>query len=156
MAATVTEWQQLYFEDIQAGDALPEREYGPLSVVDTVRWAGFQENWARLHYDRDYARQHSGLRTFIASGAHRQTLLIRVLTDWVGPRGTLRRLSLRHSRPTYEGDLMRFSGRASAKSERADDPWLACDLEGRNQDGAVILTGQCTVMLPSRARGAGR
>src|SRR5688572_11167627 len=102
---------QLYFEDVHPGDCLPEREYGPLTLVDTVRWAGLQENWARLHFDRDYVRQHSNLKSFIASGAYRQALLVRMLTDWMGPRGLLYKLSLRHTHPTFEGDLMRYSGK---------------------------------------------
>ena len=36
----ITVNQELYFEDINVGDSLPSREYGPLTIVDTVRWAG--------------------------------------------------------------------------------------------------------------------
>ena len=67
---------QIYFEDVTVGDAIPPREHGPLTIVDTVRWAGLQENWQHLHYDRDHVREHNGLKTFIASGAYRQALLI--------------------------------------------------------------------------------
>ena len=64
----------IYFDDVAVGDAIPPRVYGPLTIVDTVRWAGLQENWQHLHYDRDHVRQHNGLKTFIASGAYRQAL----------------------------------------------------------------------------------
>jgi hypothetical protein len=40
---------QIHFEDLSCDDVLPEREYGPLTVADTVRWAGLQENWSQLH-----------------------------------------------------------------------------------------------------------
>ena len=63
--------QPVSFESIFVGDQIPPREFGPLTIVDTVRWAGLQENWQHLHYDRDQVRQHNGLRTFIASGASR-------------------------------------------------------------------------------------
>jgi hypothetical protein len=33
---------QLFFEDVAVGAVIPEREYGPLTIVDTVRWAGLQ------------------------------------------------------------------------------------------------------------------
>ncbi len=145
--------QPLYFEDVEVGTPLPAREHGPLTIVDTVRWAGLQENWQHLHYDRDHVREHNGLRTFIASGAYRQALLMRLVTDWIGPRGWLRKLDLRHTYSTFEGDLMRFSGQAVAKSESPDDPWLECELEGHNQDDRQILTGRCTVVLPNRRAG---
>ncbi|MPZ12875.1 MAG: hypothetical protein GEU73_00345 [Chloroflexi bacterium] len=142
---------QPWFVDVQVGDQIPTREFGPLTILETVRWAGFQENWARLHFDRDYVREHSGLRTFIASGAYRQALLLRVVTDWIGTRGWLRKVNVRQTSPTYEGDLMRFSGRIVEKSESPADPWLVCELQGENQDGQQIMTGRCTVTLPTRA-----
>lgn len=103
--------EERYFEDIDVGDSIPVRRHGPLTIVDTVRWAGLQENSQHLHYDRDHVREHNGLKTFIASGAYRQALLMRMLTDWIGPRGWLQKISLRHTYSTFEGDLMRFSGK---------------------------------------------
>ena len=143
--------QELYFEDIRAGDPIPSREYGPLTIVDTVRWAGLQENTQHLHYDRDHVRQHNGLPTFIASGAYRQALLIRMLTDWIGPRGWLRKISVRHTYSTFEGDIMRFGGRILNKSTESSDSWITCDLDGRNQTDKQILTGRCTLIIPRRA-----
>ena len=147
MATTET---QRFFEDVQAGAELVSREYGPLTVIDTVRWAGLQENTQQLHYDRDWVREHAGLRTFIASGAYRQALLMRMLTDWLGPRGMLRRLSVRHTYSTFEGDSIRFAARAVEKSPDRADPWIRCELEGANQEGRGILVGQCTLVLPRR------
>jgi acyl dehydratase len=127
--------QELYFEDIN---------------VDTVRWAGLQENTQHLHYDRDHVREHNGLPTFIASGAYRQALLIRMLTDWIGPRGWLRKISVRHTHSTFEGDLMRFGGQVVEKSTDPSDLWIACDIKGTNQEGREILIGRCTLVLPRR------
>lgn len=147
--------QQLYFDDVFIDMPLPNCEFGPLTIINTVRWAGFQENTARLHYDRDYAYKHSGLKSFIASGAYRQALLVRTVTDWIGPRGHLRKLSLRHMYPTFEGDFMRFSGRVVEKSNSSDDLCITCDLEGNNQENRQILTGRCAILLPTRSQGQG-
>ena len=147
-STTITE--QRFFEDVRPGTELAAREYGPLTVIDTVRWAGLQENTQQLHYDRDWVREHAGLRTFIASGAYRQALLMRMLTDWLGPRGRLRKLGIRHTYSTFEGDTMRFAARAVGKSTDPADPWIECELEGSNQEGQRILTGRCTLVLPRR------
>jgi acyl dehydratase len=144
--------QELYFEDINVGDSIPSREYGPLTIVDTVRWAGLQENTQHLHYDRDHVREHNGLPTFIASGAYRQALLIRMLTDWIGPRGWLRKISVRHTYSTFEGDLMRFGGQVVEKSSDTSDSWVTCEIEGSNQNSRQILTGRCTLLLPTRGQ----
>lgn len=142
--------QQTFFEDINVGDSIPYRDYGPLTIVDTVRWAGLQENVQHLHFDRDHVRQHNGLATFIASGAYRQALLIRMLTDWIGPRGWLRKINVRHTYSTFEGDNMRFFARVTEKSSDASDPWITCEVEGKNQEDRQILTGRCTLLLPIR------
>ena len=142
--------QPIYFDDVVVGDSIPTREFGPLTIVDTVRWAGLQENWQHLHYDRDHVRAHNGLRTFIASGAYRQVLLMRMLTDWIGPRGRLKKISVRHTYSTFEGDMMRFSARIVEKSSDPSDSWIACDLDGSNQDDKQILAGRCMLILPSR------
>jgi acyl dehydratase len=147
--------QLIYFDDVAVGDRIPPREYGPLTIVDTVRWAGLQENWQHLHYDRDHVRQHNGLKTFIASGAYRQALLMRTLTDWIGPRGWLKKISVRHTYSTFEGDMMRFSARISDKSVDSSDPWIACELTGTNQENRQILAGHCTLILPCRGRASG-
>ena len=118
----------IYFDDVAVGDAISPRVYGPLTIVDTVRWAGLQENWQHLHYDRDHVRQHNGLKTFIASGAYRQALLMRMLTDWIGPRGWLKKISVRHIYSTFEGDTMRFAAKIVEKSSDPLDSWIACDL----------------------------
>src|SRR5918992_1927471 len=143
--------QITFFDDTDVGDAIPPREHGPLTIVDTVRWAGLQENVQHLHFDRDHVRQHNGLPTFIASGAYRQALLIRMLTDWIGPRGWLRKINVRHTYSTFEGDMMRFFAQVADKSADSSDPWLVCDLEGKNQEDRQILTGRCTLVLPVRA-----
>jgi acyl dehydratase len=146
-----------FFEDVAVGDALPEREFGPFTIGDGVRWAGCLELWNPLHFDREYARENTrGLHTFIASGAYRQALLARTLTEWSGPRGRLRKLRLRHTGPVFEGDTMRFSGRVVERSENADEPWLACDLTGINQRGEQFLVGRCVLFLAGRADGGER
>lgn len=139
-----------FFEAVNPGDKIDTVEYGPVTIIDTVRWAGVQENWEQVHWDREFAREHSRLRTFIASGSYRQALLARTLTDWVGPRGSLRKLRVRHTAPTFEGDLIRYSGRVVEKSSDASDPWIACELDGRNQRDEPILTGRCVLRLPSQ------
>jgi acyl dehydratase len=137
------------FAEVAVGDALPEARFGPLTIDDTVRWAGATEIWEKLHFDREFARTHSGQRTFIASGAHRQALLARMLTDWIGPRGVLRNLRLRHTAPTLEGDVLCYNGRVVEKSGDVSDPWLACELEGTNQHGERIIIGRCVVTVPA-------
>lgn len=139
---------------VQLGDEVPGRSYPPVTIIDAVRWAGFQENYAKLHYDRDYVRQESGLPTFIASGAFRESLLVRVLTDWIGPNGRLCKLKTKQTYSTFEGDSLRFSGRITEKSADPADPWVVCEMQGFNQDDRQILEASCRLLLDNSIAGA--
>ena len=79
-------------DSLGVGDQLILAEYGPLTIVDTVRWAGAQENPERVHFDREFVRENSRMRTFIASGGYRQALLARALTGRIGLHGRLLKL----------------------------------------------------------------
>jgi acyl dehydratase len=143
--------EETYFDDVQIGTKLPAREFGPHTLAHAVQWSGVQENLGLLHYDREHVREHSGLRTVIASGALRQSLLTTILTDWAGPRGRLRKMELRHTVSTFEGDTHRYAATVVEKSPDPAEPWVICQLEGRNQNDEVILTGRCTLTIPTRA-----
>ncbi|HZT07983.1 MAG TPA: MaoC/PaaZ C-terminal domain-containing protein [Chloroflexota bacterium] len=142
--------QRVFFEDVEPGAALPDREFGPHTLVAAIQWAGVQENPSPTHTDRDAARAMRGLKTVIASGALREAYLARMLMDWAGPLGDLRRMSLRHTASTFEGDLMRFAARVVEKSPSSADPWVVCEFTGTNQDGVRIVEGRCTISLPRR------
>jgi acyl dehydratase len=135
--------------DCKVGNELITAEFGPLTIADTVRWAGVQENVERLHFDREFARENSRVRTFIASGGYRQALLARALTDRIGRRGKLLKLRVRHTAPTFEGDMLRYSARITETATRSDGFAISCEVEGRNQQNEQILVGSCLVLLPS-------
>lgn len=133
--------------DVRPGDEIVAAQFGPLTIQETVRWAGVQENWDGVHWDRESVRQKSKLRTFIASGTFRQALLTRALTDWMGPMGSLKKLKLRHVAPTYEGDLQRYFARVTDVVTELDRKLVSCDLEGLNQNGERIMVGSCVMAL---------
>jgi acyl dehydratase len=133
--------------DFQVGNELTSAEFGPLSIVDTVRWAGVQENVERLHFDREFARQSGALKTFIVSGAHRQALVARMLTDRIGDRGRLLKLQIRHTGPTFEGDLLRCSARVTEAKQLAAGTELTCELNAKNREDKEILIGSCVLLI---------
>jgi acyl dehydratase len=136
------------FTEPQVGDELVTAEFGPLTIIDTVRWAGVQENVEQLHFDREFVRENSRLRTFIASGGYRQALLARALTDRIGPRGKLLQLRVRHTAPTFEGDMLRYSARITETTKNREGNAITCEVEGKNQQNEQILVGSCIVLVP--------
>ena len=45
---------------------------------------------------------------------------------------------------------MIYSGVLQKKSPDPSDPWVECELEGKNQEGQQILTAHCTLLLPTK------
>jgi acyl dehydratase len=137
------------FAELEVGDEFVTAEFGPLTIIDTVRWAGVQENVEQLHFDREFVRENSRLRTFIASGGYRQALLARALTDRIGPRGKLLQLRVRHTAPTFEGDMLRYSARITETTKSREGIAITCEVEGKNQQNERILVGSCIVLVPA-------
>lgn len=143
--------RQVFYDDVSVGTEIPPRDYGPHDLVTAVFWAGVQENPGLLHLDREHARAKRGAKSIVASGALRQSFLVRMVLDWAGPRAFLRTMTIRHVASTYEGDMQRYTLSVAGKSPDPDDPWVALEADGRNQDGEQIVRAKCTVLLPLRA-----
>ncbi|HET8678802.1 MAG TPA: MaoC/PaaZ C-terminal domain-containing protein [bacterium] len=129
--------------DTAPGAALPAVEIGPLVLADFVRWAAYQENWFALHYDRAFAQQH-GLRDCIQSGHHRTALLTRMITDWLGPSGWLKRLAVRHRAPVFVGETIRCEGRVRGAGSEGGrvvelDVWVVTPDGRRASEGTAAV-----------------
>jgi acyl dehydratase len=135
------------------GAEIPAAAFGPLTIIDTVKWAGFQENSEQIHWDREFAREQAKLPTFIASGAYRQALLARALTDWIGPRGRLLKMKVRHVAPLFEGDTIIYSGRIINVTKDDGELVGTCEVEGQSSDGKALLSGECVVSLKRDGEG---
>jgi acyl dehydratase len=128
------------------GTALPELTIGPLTHLDLVRWAGYQENWLRIHYDREHAGRALGARDAVQSGHHRTALIVRAITDWLGDAGWVRGLSIRHASPVFPGDTLTCGGRvrdvrADADGRRTLDleVWARVDASKMASEGTAVV-----------------
>lgn len=128
--------------DLKIGDELPVLVVGPFTLADFVRWAAYQENWLRMHYDKAYADRHAHLPNCLQSGHHRAALLARMITDWLGSEGRLRRFAVRHTAPVFLGDTVRCGGRVRGTSGTEDKRMLVeLDIWAINQNAQVVSEG---------------
>ena len=144
------ETEQRYFDDVEVGAKIPEREYGPHTLLTAVFWAAVQENAGALHFDREYVREFRGAPGIVVSGQLRQSFLVRTLLDWGGARAFLSKMDCRNTAQVYEGDMQRYSAVVVEKSSNPEEPWVVVEFDGRNQDGEQILRGKATLLLPLR------
>jgi acyl dehydratase len=137
----------LYWEDVAEGT-----EISPISLELTMKRlimavCGTRDFYP-VHHDRDFAR-NSGHRDIFVNQMFLQGFLGRCLTDWTGPAGRLRKLSITMTVPNYLGDTITARGRVIRKYVESDEHRVDCELVVTKQDGTVTVNSQATVVLPS-------
>jgi hydroxyacyl-ACP dehydratase HTD2-like protein with hotdog domain len=141
---------QLYYEDVQPGDAMPT-----LTVtVDETQLFFFSAatyNGHRIHYDKDWARSREGYDNVLVQGPLQAALLARAVTDWIGGRGRLVEYSVQNRAVALPGEELSFGGSVTAKRLSGGHVGLVdIDIAGRRDD-TVLMPGTATVALPLRA-----
>jgi len=102
-----------------------------------------------LHHDREYA-QKAGLKDIFLNTPTTYGFAGKYLTDWTGPEGELKEISLRLSMPCFAGDTLTMAGRVVKKYIGGDQHLVDVEFTftvplGRNCSG----TG--TIALPTKS-----
>jgi hydroxyacyl-ACP dehydratase HTD2-like protein with hotdog domain len=140
--------EQLFYEDVHPGDALPT-----LSVTVDERQLFFFSaatyNGHRIHYDKDWARTREGYDDVIVQGPLQAALLARAVTDWIGGRGRLVEYAVQNRAIALPGEELSFGGSVIAKRLSDNVGLVDVDIAGRRDD-TVLMPGTATVALPLR------
>ena len=147
---------QIYFEDIDVGDNIPELEKNPTSQ-QLVQWAAGSGDFYQIHYDTSYA-QDTGLDDIIVHGALKHAFLGELLWRFAGPEGQVKRVqcSYRGMDPAAQGresaQERKFTlrGTVTRKYTEGERNFVELNIEGVRADGSVSTPGTGTVVLPSR------
>ena len=140
--------EQLYYQDVTVGD-----EVTPLVKQPTTRqlvmWAGAVGDYLPIHYDKDFA-QSRGLSGVIVHGQLIGAFLGQLMTDWIGERGTLRKLSCSYKGMNYPGEAVTCKGEVTKKYIENEQHFVECSLWAENPKGEKTVSGMAIVILPSR------
>jgi acyl dehydratase len=147
-----------YWDDVNAGDSLPDIRKGVFRVVDMIRWiAGTygppltSSRDAAEHLEPELAAA-SGLPGPYDNGPLRGGWLSQVVTDWCGDWGDLTRLDYRLAMLNVVGDTNIAKGIVRAKSPGtgASSGTVEVDVWVENDWGHRTAYGSATVRLPRR------
>ncbi len=126
-------------------------ELGPVvrnpSSQQLVKYAGASGDYYQIHYDKDFA-QGTGLEDIIIHGALKNAFLGTLVTDWMGPQGTLRRLSCQYRGMDIPGRPITARGVVTRKYERDGEYLVDCEIWLENEAGQRTTPGRATVSLP--------
>lgn len=141
--------EQVYFENIHEGSPVTTLERMPTTRM-LVMYAGASGDFYELHYDKDFAAK-LGFPKVVVHGRLQAALLAKMLSDWAGQHGSLRRLSVQYRGNAFAGDRLFCKGKVSRKYDDKGDHCAECDVWVENQDGQITTRGSAVVVLPARA-----
>ncbi|MEX0684259.1 MAG: MaoC/PaaZ C-terminal domain-containing protein [Dehalococcoidia bacterium] len=139
---------QVYFEDVTEGQEIPKLVQN-CDAQRLVFWAAGSGDYYQIHYDKDFA-QGTGLKERIVHGALKHALLGRLLDEWSGDEGNVRRVAC-----SYRGMDMIAKDvicRGVVTGKRQENGSHIVDLEVWTEDpeGNKTTPGTAEVALPSR------
>ena len=137
--------QQVFYEDVAEGQEIPSLTKH-CTRRQLVMWAGASGDFYEIHYDTEFARKNK-LDNVVVHGRLKASFLGQLLTDWIGPDGTVMKMSCRYKGTDPTGEDMRIRGTVTAKKENG---LVDLDIWTERPDGTVTTQGTATVELPTR------
>jgi 3-hydroxybutyryl-CoA dehydratase len=141
------------FEEIGVGQIIDGR---PMEVTrEKIReFAEASLDFNPMHLDDEYmAKNDFGKTKFdkvIAHGMMNFSLILRMMTEWLWPRGGIhRRLETRWLKPVYSGDTIAPRAMVSQKMKTAKGQWVLFNIEVKNQAGKLVATGEAMAEFPA-------
>jgi acyl dehydratase len=139
--------KQIFYKDVNVGDGLTPLVKEP-TKKQLVVWAGAVGDYTPIHYDQDFARSR-GLSGVIVQGQLVGAFLGQMLTDWLGGKGELRKLSCSYKGMNYPGEALTCKGEVTKKYEEGGEYFVECKIWAENPKGEKTASGRAVVTLPS-------
>ncbi|MEX2228683.1 MAG: MaoC/PaaZ C-terminal domain-containing protein [Dehalococcoidia bacterium] len=151
---TITATAQRYWEDVLADEELPGYTLD-LTWTKMAEQVSGSQDFYPVHHDPEFAREAGHADIFYNTG-FTQAALSRLLTDWVGTAGWVRKLSFQMRKMNMPNDHLRIKGVVTGKSE-GDGPMgeVAIDLWIENDRVGITTPAEATVLLPRRTSSGG-
>ena len=140
--------KQLYYEDVIDGSEITPLVKQP-TTTQLVMWAGASGDYNAIHYYRDYALKQ-GLSGVIVHGQLAGAFLGQMLTDWVGDKGSINKLSLSYKGMNFPGEALICQGKVIKKYVEENRHLVTLRIWAENPVGEKTLTGTAVISLPSR------
>ena len=141
--------KEVFFEDINEGDNIPEFVTDPLTELQFVIYAGASGDFNPLHTVHSYGEK-AGFGGVIGHGMLSMALTGRAVTDWVGPKA-VKKFGVDFRAVTLPKDVITVKGTVSKKYTQEGDNCVDVDLVAENQRGEKVIVGNATAALPSKS-----
>ena len=140
--------EQIFFEDVNADTEIPS-SVNRVELLLLLRHAAATWNLFLLHIDKEFA-QRQGFRDANTPASLYGAFLAKMMTNWIGNRGRLKKLGYRVTVMGFPGDTLTCKGKVVKKYQEVGENLVDCDIWVENQDGLKVAPASATVSLPSK------
>jgi acyl dehydratase len=141
--------KQLYWEDVEIGEAIPTGFSLPIDMTRLCLQVSGTQDYYPVHHDRDFAHTQGVPDPFVNTG-FLTAALGKLLTDWIGPEGWLRKFRIEMRKMNLLGETMRVKGRVTGKYVQGEDHLIEADLWCETEGQGVTTPCKATILLPAR------
>jgi hydroxyacyl-ACP dehydratase HTD2-like protein with hotdog domain len=130
--------------DTQIPELIVCPDHKQIFVFSAVTW-----NRHHIHYSKD-AAINEGLPDVVVQRALIGNFLARLITDWIGDAGELRKLTWKVTRSALPGRDITCRGKITDKLDLDGEECVVCEVTASNEDDELIASGEATVTLKVR------
>ena len=139
--------QSVVWDDIEEGTELPARTR-EITRTTIIATAIATRDFALMHHDH-IAAQKSGAKDIFLNIISTGGLVGKYLTDWSGPEGRLKKLTIRLGATCFPGDTLTSAGKIVKKYIEDNQHLVDVDYNLSVKSGAHAM-GTVTLALPAR------
>ena len=139
----------LEWKDLSVGTQLPEREYGPLTITDFVRYQGASGDFNPIHHDDAFAKS-AGFPEPFSVGMLQAGILGSYVTGLFGAEN-VRRFSVQFREQVWAGDRLICTGEVVAIRDGGDagtgERSIDLKLNVARVGGGIAIKGEATFVV---------
>ena len=139
---------QIYYEDVKEGSDIPTLEKTPTTRT-LVMWAGASGDFFELHYEKEFAKT-MGFPNVLVHGRLEAAYLTQLLTDWIGEKGELKKMTVQYRGNAFPGDKLLCKGKVTKKYVKDGQNLVELEISVENPSGQKITPGTALVALPAK------
>jgi len=121
---------------------LPDKQYGPLTRTDFVRYQGASGDFNPIHHDEAFAKS-AGFPTVFSVGMLQAGILASYCTDQFGA-DNVRRFKVQFREQVWPDDVLTCSGAVVKEYEADGERRVDLELTVTRQTGGVAIRGEAT------------
>ncbi|MBI3744204.1 MAG: acyl dehydratase [Chloroflexi bacterium] len=137
-----------YWDDVREGDDLPALAK-KTSTIQLTMYTAATGIFHRIHYDLPFAKD-DGLPGVLVHGPLHGAFITQVVTDWMGPRGFLKKVGWNNRGMAIAEETLTCKGLVKRKYTANSEHLVDCEIWNENEKGERLVVGSATVRLPRR------